>query len=133
MAQVVEMTLVTPGEGTLTVTGDSDPELFHVARVRGAWEAAERKPGTGATQPRRALVSQSNQVIAQTNRFGCAGLQSEQKTDPPHLQFLTVRHAYQCIAGRAGSNGRAGGGGAPVRAGAPAAGAHVRVHAQGVS
>lgn len=32
--QVVEMTLVTPGEGTLTVTAESDPELFHVARVR---------------------------------------------------------------------------------------------------
>ncbi len=32
--QVVEMTLVTPGEGTLTVTAESDPELFHVTRVR---------------------------------------------------------------------------------------------------
>ena len=28
------MTLVTPGEGTLTVTAESDPELFHVTRVR---------------------------------------------------------------------------------------------------
>ena len=32
--QVVEMTLVTPAEGTLTVTAESDPEVFHVARVR---------------------------------------------------------------------------------------------------
>ena len=28
------MTLVTPAEGTLTVTAESDPDLFHVARVR---------------------------------------------------------------------------------------------------
>ena len=36
IVQVVEMTLVTPGEGTLTVTAESDPELFHVTRVRSA-------------------------------------------------------------------------------------------------